>query len=138
MDNLFQLCHRGLMAFATIFRVVIGLVLIAEGVDKFYNKLAEWQVYTAPQILDLLPITHSEFLGILGITEVIVGIIFLFKARYGGLLAALLLAAVTTNLLMLGSYYNIALLNTIVALVCLSISQAGYFRKPPPMPPPIV
>jgi hypothetical protein len=127
-----------LVSLSNLLRFTIAAVLIAEGVDKFYNKLADWPVYTAPQILDLLPIAHSEFLGILGITEVAVGVILLFNAWFGGLLAAFLMFGIVTNLVLLGSFYNIALLNAIVGLACLSISQsAQYSKKPPSVPPPI-
>lgn len=126
------------ISFFRVLQIAIGFVLIVEGVDKFFNKIADWPVYTAPQVLDLLPIAHHEFLGILGITEVVVGIIFLASARYGGLLAAILMFGIVINLIILGNFYNIALLNTIVALTALSISQAAQYKKPPPLPPPII
>lgn len=124
------------MTYGNILRVAIGLVLIIEGIDKYFNKLAEWPVYSAPLILDILPITHGEFLSILGITEVIVGIVFIIKARFGGLLAAMLMFGIVINLLLRGDYYNIALLNTIIGLACLSISQSVRLVTPPPLLPP--
>lgn len=125
------------MELTIVVRVAIGLVLVVEGMDKFYNKLADWPMYTAPQILNLLPITHSEFLGILGVTEIVIGVALLVNARYGGLLASMLLLGITINLLLLGDYYNIVLLNIIVALTCLSISPLVRRPKPPPVPPPL-
>src|SRR5215210_474625 len=92
-------------------RYAIGSAIIIEGLDKFFNLLVNWKIYLADPLADIWPWSAESFLYVLGITEITVGIIFLLRARPGGLLVAGLMAGIIIDLLLLGDFYNMILLN---------------------------
>ncbi|HYH36166.1 MAG TPA: hypothetical protein VD706_01560 [Candidatus Saccharimonadales bacterium] len=102
-----------------ILQYVIGSAIIIEGADKFFNLLVDWKIYAAPEILELWPFSTGQFLITLGISEIIIGVILILSVRLGGMLVAGLMAGITLNLLLLGNFYNMILLNIIIGLTSL-------------------
>lgn len=115
--------------FKSILHYTIGLVIIIEGADKFFNLLVDWKIFAAPEILTIWPFSDSSFLIFLGFVEIIVGVMFLISARLGSLVVAGLMLGIIFNLLLLGYYFNMILLNIIVAIAALTVGQARHFEK---------
>ena len=89
-------------------RVVFIAVPILAGLDKFTNLLTYWPHYLSPAFGRLLPMTPSAFLHTVGIVEIVVGLLVLFRAtRVGAYIAMVWLACIAINLASMG-FYDIA------------------------------
>jgi hypothetical protein len=101
---------------ATILQWTYGLVPIVAGADKFAHMLTDWNKYLAPVVTDIIPLTPQAFMNIVGVIEIIAGIIVLAKPRIGSLIVGGWLIAIAINLLLTGQYYDIAVRDTVMAI----------------------
>lgn len=98
-----------------------GLVPIVAGVDKFTHLLTDWDKYLAPVVTNIIPLSASAFMNIVGVIEIIAGILVLVKPRIGSLVVALWLMGIVVNLLLTGQYYDIAVRDTVMAIGAFSL-----------------
>src|SRR5262245_6868812 len=92
-----------------LLRIAFVVAPIVAGIDKFFDKLVDWQIYLAPDIDDLVPGTAHQFMHLVGLIEIVAGLVVLVAPRFGGYLVAAWLAGIIVNLLILGDYYDVAL-----------------------------
>jgi len=96
---------------------------IIAGADKFFHFLVNWDIYLAPAIPRMLGMSvHTFMLGV-GVIEMIAGVLVAVAPRIGGLVVALWLCGIIVNLLMLGSYYDVALRDLGLALGAFALSR---------------
>jgi uncharacterized membrane protein YphA (DoxX/SURF4 family) len=100
----------------SILRWTFGLVPIVAGADKFMHLLTNWNKYLAPVVTDIIPLTPSTFMSIVGIIEIIAGILVLIKPRLGSLIVGLWLLGIAVNLILTGQYFDIAVRDTVMAI----------------------
>lgn len=93
-----------------------GLVPIAAGADKFLHILTDWNKYLAPSVAEMLPMSVGTFMSIVGVIEIIAGILVLVKPRIGSLVVGLWLMGIVVNLLLTGQYFDIAVRDTVMAI----------------------
>jgi hypothetical protein len=93
----------------TMLRTLFTVAPIAFGLDKFVGALADWEVYLAPWIDDLVPGTAHDAMLAVGVVEVVAGLAVAIAPRYGALLVAAWLGGIIVNLVTLGEYYDVAL-----------------------------
>ena len=93
-----------------------GLVPIVAGADKFAHVLTDWNQYLAPAVTDIIPLNPQTFMSIVGVIEIIAGIIVLVKPRIGSLIVGCWLIGIAINLLLTGQYYDIAARDTVMAI----------------------
>lgn len=60
-----------------LLKYTFGIVPIVAGADKFTNILTQWDQYINPTIAGLLPFSASAFMAIVGVVEIVAGIIVL-------------------------------------------------------------
>ena len=117
----------------TVYRVLkltFGIVPIVAGLDKFTNLLTDWSEYLAPFVADLLPFSPGTFMAIVGVIEIVAGILVLVKPRIGGLVVAAWLVGIAINLL-LGGFYDIAVRDLVMAVGAWSLAHlAGAHAGP--------
>jgi uncharacterized membrane protein YphA (DoxX/SURF4 family) len=101
---------------AAILRWTYGLVPIVAGADKFMHLLTDWDKYLAPVVTDIIPISPNTFMSIVGVIEIVAGIIVLARPKIGSLIVGLWLLAIAVNLLMTGQYYDIAVRDIVMAI----------------------
>jgi uncharacterized membrane protein YphA (DoxX/SURF4 family) len=99
---------------ASILRWTYGLVPIVAGADKFFHILTDWNKYLAPAIADIIP--AGTFMSIVGIIEIVAGILVLAKPRIGSLVVALWLLGIAINLVLTGQYFDVAVRDTVMAI----------------------
>lgn len=92
-----------------LLRTVFTVAPIIFGLDKFTNLLVDWTVYLAPVATSVVPLPAATIMYIVGVVEVIAGIAVAVRPRFGSLLVAVWLLAIIINLLVLGSFFDIAL-----------------------------
>ena len=105
----------------TILKWTYGLVPIVAGADKFTHLLVNWDKYLAPVVTDVIPLAPNTFMTIVGIIEIIAGIIVLARPRIGSLIVALWLLGIAINLLLTGEYFDIAVRDTVMAIGAFSL-----------------
>lgn len=92
----YQILHIGFTAAP----VLIGL-------DKFLNLMVDWSVYLAPFVDNIIP--ANIFMPIVGIVEIIAGLLVFFKPRIGAYVVAAWLLGIIINLLLLPGFFDVAL-----------------------------
>lgn len=104
-----------------LLKYTYGLVPIVAGLDKFTHLLTDWTRYLAPFVTDILPFSADTFMYLVGVIEVIAGILVLIKPRIGSLVVALWLIGIAINLLLTGQYYDIAVRDVVMAIGAFSL-----------------
>ncbi|MDQ0144907.1 MULTISPECIES: hypothetical protein [Pseudarthrobacter] len=92
-----------------LLRTVFTVAPILFGLDKFTNILTHWTMYLAPQATAIVPLQPQTFMYIVGVVEVIAGLAVAVRPKYGSVIVAAWLAGIIVNLLLLGSFYDVAL-----------------------------
>ena len=100
----------------TILRITYGVVPIVAGADKFTHILVNWDQYLAPQIANMLPFASHTFMLIVGVIEIVAGLLVLAKPRLGSIIVCLWLLGIAINLLIGGEYYDIAVRDIVMAI----------------------
>ena len=98
-----------------------GLVPIIAGADKFANILTDWSQYLAPFVANIIP--AQTFMMIVGVIEIIAGIVVLVRPKLGSLIVALWLIAIAINLLLTGKYFDVAVRDVVMAIGAFSLYQ---------------
>jgi len=106
----YQLLHWGFV-----------LVPMVAGLDKFFMKLTDWTMYLWHPLGNLAG-GADRFMRIVGGTEILAGCLIAFKPKIGAPIIAAWLAGIIVNLLLVGSYFDIALrdLGLFVAAIALA------------------
>jgi len=92
-----------------LLRTVFTVAPILFGLDKFTNILTQWTVYLAPQATAVVPLPPQTFMYVVGVVEIIAGVVVAVRPKLGSLLVATWLVGIIINLLVLGSFYDVAL-----------------------------
>jgi uncharacterized membrane protein YphA (DoxX/SURF4 family) len=98
----------------SILRWTYGLVPIIAGADKFTHVLTNWNKYLAPVIANVVP--PGTFMSVVGIIEIVAGVLVLVKPKIGSLVVCLWLLGIAFNLLLTGQYYDVAVRDIVMAI----------------------
>lgn len=99
-----------------VLQYTYGLVPIVAGVDKFTNFLAQWGQYVGNGIADMLPFEVSTFMAIVGVVEIIAGVLVFIKPRVGAYVVMGWLMAIALSLLISGHYIDVAVRDIVMAI----------------------
>ena len=81
---------------------------VLAGIDKFLNLLTNWSMYLwAP--LGRIFGGADIFMRVVGVIEILAGCLVAFKPKFGAPIVGAWLVGIIVNLLLLGSYFDIAL-----------------------------
>lgn len=106
-----------------LLKTVFTVAPILFGLDKFFNILTEWPGYLAPWINDIFPGDASFAMYVVGVVEIIAGILVAVMPRWGGYVVALWLAGIIVNLLTYSGYYDVALRDFGLFVAALALAQ---------------
>ena len=106
-----------------LLKFTYGIVPIVAGLDKFTNLLTDWEQYLHPGIAAVLPFSPHVFMMIVGIIEIIAGIIVLRKPAVGGLIVAAWLTLIALTLLVSGKFLDVAVRDLVMAIGAFSLSR---------------
>jgi hypothetical protein len=82
---------------------------IFAGADKFFHLLTNWDKYCVPAIPAMIGLSVHSFMLIVGVVEIIAGLLVAVAPRIGAWVVTAWLCGIIVNLLMLGSYFDVAL-----------------------------
>ncbi|MHA6727311.1 hypothetical protein ACX3PU_04525 [Chryseobacterium sp. A301] len=106
-----------------VLKYVFVVVPIVAGLDKFTNFLTDWSQYLNPTLADLLPFSDSTFMMIVGVIEIVAGLIVLKKPYLGGSIVAAWLALIALTLLLSFSYLDVAVRDLVMAISAFCMAQ---------------
>lgn len=96
---------------------------VAAGLDKFTNMLTNWEQYIAPSTAQLIPFSTTTFMMIVGVIEIVAGIIVLLKPAIGGYIVAAWLTVIAITLLLSGTYLDVAVRDLVMAVGAFSLAK---------------
>jgi len=104
-------------------RLTFGVVPIVAGLDKFTNLLTDWVNYLNPGLKGMLPFDALVFMKIVGIIEIIAGIIVLVRPLIGGYIVMLWLICIALQLIAGGHYLDVAVRDLVMAIGAFTLVQ---------------
>lgn len=104
-----------------ILMYVFGLIPILAGLDKFFNLLTNWEKYLGP-LKNYIPFAPHTFMMIVGVIEIIAGILVFTIPRVGAYIVAAWLFCISIVLIS-GAYYDIAVRDLAMALSAFCLGQ---------------
>ena len=111
-------------------RIALGVGPIIAGVDKYFNKLTDWSMYLSPIATRIIPVQATTFMRVVGVVEIIAGIIVLTRwTKIGSYIVGLWLLAIVANLLTTGMFYDLAVRDTEIAVSAFALSQLSSVRE---------
>jgi uncharacterized membrane protein YphA (DoxX/SURF4 family) len=114
-----------------LLRIGFTVAPIVFGLDKFFNVLVNWEQYLAPWLNRLMPGTAHQFMDVVGVIEIVAGVLVALKPRYAAYVVAAWLAGIIINLLTYSGYYDIALRDFGLLLAALTLGRLASIYDPP-------
>ena len=112
-----------------LLRTAFTVAPIVFGVDKFFNLLTDWSRYLSPAVNDLVPGSGHQLMLVVGVVEVVAGLLVAFRPQLGAYLVVGWLAGIIVNLLLVPGFYDIALRDVGLLLAALALARlAPTFR----------
>lgn len=111
----------------------VGFVVapVLAGLDKFTHLLADWDAYLAPPLARMLGGAAHPFMLVVGVVEVIAGLLVAVRPRIGAYVVAAWLAGIIVNLVISGRFLDIALRDVGLCLGALALGRlAQVFDAP--------
>ena len=111
-------------------RIGLGVGPFLAGLDKYFNLLTDWTMYTSPLVLKVLPFSGRTFMHIVGVIEMIVGLAILTKwTRLGSYVASAWLVAIAINLVSTGMFLDVAVRDLEIALAAFVLARMTEVRE---------
>ena len=109
-------------------RIGLGATAFLAGADKFTNLLTDWEKYIAPEAAERLPLSGKNFMRIVGVIEMLVGVGILSpKVEISSYAASAWLACIATNLV-LDKDYDVAVRDINMAIGAFVLGQLSGIR----------
>lgn len=120
--------HQAFLVLRTAF-VVAPIVF---GADKFTNWMVDWDRYLAPVLADPLPMSPDQAMYLVGIIEIVAGIVVALHPKLGAGVVAAWLVGIILNLVLLGDYWDVALrdVGLLAGAIALQRLAAAYDPRP--------
>jgi uncharacterized membrane protein YphA (DoxX/SURF4 family) len=111
-------------------RLGLGLGPFLAGLDKFFNLLAQWDMYLSPAVTKLLPVSGAAFMRAVGVIEMIVGLAILTRwTRIGAYVAMAWLVLIAINLVTTGNFYDLAVRDLEIAIGAYALARLTEVRE---------
>jgi len=103
-------------------RVTFGIVPIVAGLDKFTNLLTHWSDYLGNN-KSMLPMDPETFMKVVGVIEIIAGIIVFTRTVVGAYIVMIWLICIAIQLLVGGHYFDVAVRDLVMAVGAYTLAQ---------------
>ena len=107
----------------TILKYTFGLVPIVAGLDKFTNILTDWSHYLSNGLTSMLPFEPETFMMIVGVVEIVAGILVLTKTKIGAYIVSAWLALIALTLILSWTYVDVAVRDLVMAIGALCLAK---------------
>ena len=113
-----------------LLRTAFTVAPIVFGVDKFFDVFIDWQRYLSPTVDHLVPGSGHQLMLVVGVVEVVAGVLVAARPQVGAYLAVGWLAGIIVNLLLIPGFYDVALRDFGLLLTALALARlAPAFRR---------
>src|SRR3954451_1073176 len=119
-------------AYMILYVGFIALPIIA-GLDKFFDLLTNWDTYLAPIVTQTLGVNAHTFMLIVGVIEIVAGLVVLVRPQIGAYIVGLWLLGIIVNLLLRGGAYDIALRDFGLSLGAFALARISAEFNPRPI-----
>jgi hypothetical protein len=107
----------------TLLRVGFTVAPILFGLDKFTDWMVDWSTYLWSGVDSALPGSADGVMLVVGVVEVVAGVLVAVRPRIGGYVVAAWLAGIIVNLLLVGDFWDIALRDFGLLLGALTLAR---------------
>ena len=115
-----------------VLRIGFTVAPILFGLDKFADVLVDWTKYLAPWIAGLAPVDATTFMHVVGVVEIVAGLVVAFQPRFGGWLVAAWLAGIIVDLVTFPGFYDVALRDCGLLLGAVALARLAAAYDAPP------
>jgi len=111
-------------------RIGFGLTAFLAGLDKFFGLLVDWTQYLSPLVTDVVPLSATTIMQIVGGIEMIVGIAVLsgVATRITAYVVAVWLLLIAIQLVATGRYFDVAVRDVMLALGAFTLARLSEVR----------
>lgn len=106
-----------------ILKYTFGLMPIVAGLDKFYNILTDWTQYVSEGFAGVLPFEPSTFMMLVGVIEIIAGLLVFTKTKIGAYVVSAWLTAIALSLILSWTYLDVAVRDLVMAIAAFSLAK---------------
>jgi hypothetical protein len=111
-------------------RIGLGLCAFLAGLDKFLNLLTDWTMYLSPLATQLVPVSASTFMHIVGVVEMLVGLSVLTRwTGFGAYVTSAWLVGIAVNLVTTGMFFDLAVRDLEIALAAFVLARITEVRQ---------
>ena len=111
-------------------KIGLGVGPIITGLDKYFNKLADWGMYLSPVATKVVPVSPTAFMHIVGVVEIVAGLIVLSRwTKIGSYIVMFWLLGIAVNLLTTSMFYDLAMRDVEIALGAFALAQISAVRE---------
>ncbi len=114
--------NKNVQLVKNLLKYTFGLVPIVAGMDKFTNILTNWSHYLSESLTGLLPFEPSTFMMVVGVVEIVAGILVLTKTQIGAYLVSAWLTLIALSLIFTWSYVDVAVRDLVMAIAAFSLA----------------
>jgi len=114
-----------------LLHIVFVVAPIIAGIDKFFDRLVDWDQYLAPWIARSIP--AHDFMMAAGVIEIVAALIVAFKPRIGAYIVGCWLLGIVFNLLTYSGFYDIALRDFGLALGAFALGRLAEIYDSEPL-----
>jgi hypothetical protein len=107
----------------TLLKFSYGLIPIVAGLDKFTNVLTDWKQYLNPSLEGMLPFDGGTFMMIVGVIEIVAGILVFVQPQKGAYVVAAWLVLIALTLLAGGRFLDVAVRDLAMAIGAFSLAR---------------
>lgn len=115
--------NQNVKSLFNILKLTFVVVPVVAGLDKFTNILCNWTQYINPTLLEMLPFSGGTFMMIVGIIEIVAGILVFLKPRIGGLVVSVWLVLIALSLLIGWNFADVAVRDLVMAISAFSMAK---------------
>jgi uncharacterized membrane protein YphA (DoxX/SURF4 family) len=106
-----------------VLKIGLGAIAVVSGADKFFNLLTYWPAYVSEPFARMMPFSTENFMYLVGVVEILVGLAILTKfTRLGAYAMSVWLVCISINLIVYGMY-DLAARDIAIALGAFSLAQ---------------
>jgi uncharacterized membrane protein YphA (DoxX/SURF4 family) len=106
-----------------VLRLTFGIVPIVAGLDKFTNLLANWPGYLGTNITGMLPVNAEVFMKVVGVIEIVAGIIVLLRPLIGAYIVMVWLICIALQLIIGRHFFDVAVRDLVMATGALTLAK---------------
>ena len=114
---------KKLLDIQVFLKFTYGIVPIVAGIDKFFNLLTNWPEYLNPTLAAILPFSDNTFMAVVGIIEIIAGMLVFIKPKLGAYVVCAWLVLIALSLIASGTFLDVAVRDLVMAVGAFALAK---------------